>query len=293
MTGTPLSPDQQVDRIIDLALAEDIGQGDITTQALIPTTLLGRASITARADGVLAGIEPASRVFLKVDPSLEVETLIRDGAGIRPDDTIATVFGRITSILRAERVALNFLQRLSGIATLTARYLPAAEGLPATIIDTRKTTPGLRHLEKQAVRAGGGQNHRLNLGDGILIKDNHLAALRALGMNLSDIIAQAKRNAPAGLKVEVEVTTVEEAIEAAAAGADIIMLDNMTPDDMKSAVAQLPDGVRTEASGGVTLENVRAVAETGVDLISIGALTHSPQALDISIELEPDSLELP
>jgi len=282
----------QVDSIIDNALAEDRVSEDITSDALVPPEIQGKAAITARGEGVLAGGDIARRVFLRVDPSLQVEVLIEDGAGVKPADTIATVTGRVTSILRAERVALNFLQRLSGIASQTAQYVATTRGSAVTILDTRKTTPGIRLMEKYAVRMGGGQNHRLHLGDGILIKDNHLAALRALGMKLKDIIARAKQNAPRGLAVEVETTTVEEALAAAEAGADIIMLDNMSPDEVRRVVSLIPNQVKTEASGGITLENVGDVARTGVDFISVGALTHSVKALDISLEIEPQALEL-
>ena len=282
----------ELNRTIDLALAEDTSHGDVTSEVLIPPELQGQASILAKAEGILAGIEVARGVLLRVDPSLEVDLLITDGARIKPGDIIATVSGRVTSIFKAERVALNFLQRLSGIASQTARYIAETRGQKAKITDTRKTTPGLRPLEKYAVRLGGGQNHRFHLGDGILIKDNHLAALRALGMSLKDIVARARQNAPPGLTVEVEVTSVPEALEAAEAGADIIMLDNMSPEEMSQAVSRLPSQVKTEASGGINLTNVRAVAMTGVDIISIGALTHSSKALDISLELEPQTLRL-
>jgi len=284
-------PEEQVDNIIDLALAEDISHGDVTTEALIPPELQGKASILAKAKGILAGGEIAKRVFLKVDPSLKVEVLIKDGARVKPGDTIATISGRVASILKAERVVLNFLQRLSGIATHTAQYVAETHGVDVIITDTRKTTPGLRLLEKYAVRIGGGQSHRFHLGDGILIKDNHLAALRALGMSLRDIIAKAKQNAPKGLKVEVEVNTAQEAVEAVEGGADIIMLDNMSPDEMRRVVSLIPSQVKTEASGGITLANVRAAAETGVNIISVGALTHSSKAIDISLELEPQTLK--
>jgi len=284
--------EEQSNNIIDLALTEDIGHGDVTSEALIPPELHGKASILVKARGILAGSEVAKGVFLRVDPSTRVELLIKDGARVKAGDIIATVSGRVTSILKAERVALNFLQRLSGTASQTARYVAKTRGLAASITDTRKTTPGLRLLEKHAVRMGGGQNHRFHLGDGILIKDNHLAALRAPGMSLKDIVAKAKQNAPKDLKVEVEVTTVEEALEAAEAGADIIMLDNMSPDEMSRVVSLIPSGVKTEASGGITLANVRQAAMAGVDIISIGALTHSPEALDISLELEPQTLKL-
>jgi len=284
--------DEQTYAIIDLALAEDSVHGDVTSEALIPPTLLGKAFLQAKAEGVLAGIHVAGKVLLRVDPSLEFSVLVEDGRRIRPGDRLATISGSVTSILGAERVTLNFLQRLSGIASLAAEYVSRAEGLKATIVDTRKTAPGLRMLEKYAVRVGGARNHRLHLGDGILIKDNHLVALRALDMDLKSIVAKARVSAPPDLQVEVEVTTVEEALEAADAGADIIMLDNMGLDDMRRAVSLLPEGVKTEASGGVNLDNVRAVAETGVDIISVGALTHSPEALDISLEIEPESLKL-
>jgi len=285
-------PQEQIDSIIDLALAEDISHGDITSEGLIPPELQGKASILAKAEGIIAGGEVTKRVFLKVDPSLKVELLIEDGARVKPGDIVATIFGNVISILKAERVALNFLQRLSGIASLTAQFIAKTKGLKVKITDTRKTTPGLRLLEKYAVRIGGGENHRFHLGDGILIKDNHLAALRALGMNIKDIVAKAKQNAPQGVKVEVEASTIQEALDAAEAGADIIMLDNMSPDEMRRVVSLIPSEVRTEASGGINLTNVGAAAMAGVDFISIGALTHSAKALDISLELEPQTLKL-
>ena len=284
--------DEQIDSIIDLALAEDISHGDITSEALIPPNLSGKASILVKEKGVLAGSEVAERVFHRVDPSLEVEGLIKDGETVQPGDIVATITGSVISILKAERVALNFLQRLSGIASLTAQYVAATSGLTAKITDTRKTTPGLRLLEKYAVRMGGGQNHRLHLGDAVLIKDNHIAALRAQGMSLKDIVAKAKQNAPDGITVEVEVTSTQEALDAVEAGADIIMLDNMSPDEMRQVVNLVSGRAKIEASGGITLANVLQVAMTGVDIISIGALTHSYQALDISLEIEPPTLKL-
>ena len=284
--------EEQIDNIIDSALAEDISHGDVTSEALIPPQLQGKASVLVKANGILAGGEVAKRVFLKVDPSLKVEILIQDGRRVKPGDIVATIVGTVVSILKAERTALNFLQRLSGIASQTAQYVAETHGCAASITDTRKTTPGLRLLEKYAVRIGGGQNHRYHLGDGILIKDNHLATLRTLGMNLKDIVAKAKQNAPRGLKVEVEVSTTQEALDAADAGADVIMLDNMSPNEMRRVVSLIPGQVKTEASGGITLANVRSVAMTGVNIISIGALTHSAKALDISLELEPQTLKL-
>jgi len=284
--------DKEIVDIIDLALAEDISHGDATSKVLIPPELQGRASMLAKEKGILAGNEVAKRVFLRVDPTLKVDLLIKDGAEVQPVDIIATVSGKVTSILKAERTALNFLQRLSGIASQTAQYVAETSGLNVVITDTRKTTPGLRLLEKYAVRMGGGQNHRFHLGDGILIKDNHLAALRALGMSLKDIVAKAKQDAPKGLKVEVEVNTLQEAQDAVEAGADIIMLDNMSPDEMRHAASLIPSQVKTEASGGITLANVRSAATAGVNIISIGALTHSQKALDISLELESQTLKL-
>jgi len=276
----------QIEEIIDRALAEDLVKGDVTTDALIPADRRGTGFIVAKKEGILAGINIAKQVFHRVDPELKVEVLLEDGAGVKPGSKVANVSGNVASILAAERVALNFLQRLSGIASETNRYVEAVKGLPVRIMDTRKTTPGLRSLEKHAVKVGGGENHRMNLGDGILIKDNHLAALRSQGLNIKQIVARARQNSPQRLPVEVEVATASEALEAAEAGADIVMLDNMSLEDMRKAVKSIHGRALIEASGGITLDNVRAVAETGVDSISIGALTHSVTALDISLELE-------
>jgi nicotinate-nucleotide pyrophosphorylase (carboxylating) len=276
----------QIEEIIDRALAEDLVKGDVTTDALIPADRRGTGLIVAKKEGILAGINIAKQVFHRVDPELKVEVLLEDGAGVKPGSKVANVSGSIASILAAERVALNFLQRLSGIASETKRYVEAVKGLPVRIMDTRKTTPGLRSLEKHAVKVGGGENHRMNLGDGILIKDNHLAALRSQGLNIKQIVARARQNSPQRLPVEVEVATASEALEAAEAEADIVMLDNMSLEDMRKAVKSIHGRALIEASGGITLDNVRAVAETGVDFISIGALTHSVTALDISLELE-------
>ncbi len=278
-------PASQLDSIIDRALAEDTGHGDVTTEALLPPGLPGRASFVIKEAGVLAGIEVAGRVFEKVDPSLQIEALVRDGTAVGPGDVAGTVAGSTAAILKGERVALNFLQRLSGIASTTARYVAEVYGLKAKIFDTRKTTPGLRALEKYAVKAGGGQNHRLHLGDAVLIKDNHIAALRATGLGLAEIIAKARRNAPPGITLEVEITSAAEAAEALEARPDIIMLDNMGLEEMERVVRMVGGRARVEASGGITLGTVRRVAETGVDMISVGALTHSYKALDISLEI--------
>ncbi|MCD6600002.1 MAG: carboxylating nicotinate-nucleotide diphosphorylase [Dehalococcoidia bacterium] len=274
----------QIKEAIDRALAEDLGWGDVTTEALMSSVQRGIASIVAKEQGIVAGVDVVKAVFRRVDPKLKIDALLEDGARVNSDSMIANVEGRISSILRAERVALNFLQRLSGIASETNRYVEAVKGLPVRIIDTRKTTPGLRLLEKYAVRVGGGENHRMNLGDGILIKDNHLAALRSRGLNFKEIMDMARQNTSLRLKVEVETRTVQEALEAAEAGADIVMLDNMSLEDMRRAVKSIGDTVLIEASGRISLDKVRSVAETGVDFISVGALTHSARALDISLK---------
>jgi nicotinate-nucleotide pyrophosphorylase (carboxylating) len=276
----------QVKQLINQALAEDLSRQDVTTKALIPENQMGKALTMVKGKGVIAGTDIAKKVFLKVDPKLEVNILISEGAEVKPGDVVAIIEGKTSSILKAERVALNFLQRLSGIASETAHYVQTVKGLPVYITDTRKTTPGLRTLEKYAVRVGGGKNHRMHLADGILIKDNHITVLHRRGLSIKEIVAKARQKAPPELKIEVEVKTPEEAIQAAEAGADIIMLDNMNLKDMRRAVQQVKGKALIEASGGITLENVRAVAETGVDRISIGALTHSPKALDISLELD-------
>jgi len=278
----------QIEEIIDRALAEDLGRGDITTEALIHGDQQGIGLIIVKREGIIAGIEVARKIFHRVDPNLKLEILLEDGSRVKPGNKAARVAGNIVSILKAERVALNFLQRLSGIASETGRYVERVKGLPVRIMDTRKTTPSLRELEKYAVRLGGGENHRMNLGDGILIKDNHLVALRSQGLSIKEIIAKARQSAPQRLKIEVEVRTVPEALEAAEAGADIVMLDNMNLKDMRRAVKFVHGRALIEASGGIALDNVRAVAETGVDFISIGALTHSAKALDISLELEAE-----
>jgi nicotinate-nucleotide pyrophosphorylase (carboxylating) len=281
-----LSNTPQVKQFIAQAIAEDLGQGDVTTETLIPKAQRGGAAITTKASGIIAGVEIAKQVFLKVDPELKLVILIEDGTEVKPGDIVAKIEGRVASILKAERVALNLLQHLSGIASETNHYVQAVNGLPMQITDTRKTIPCLRTLEKYAVQVGGGKNHRMHLGDGILIKDNHLVALRHQGLSITEVVTRARQKAPPKLKIEVEVKTPQEAAEAAGAGADIIMLDNMGLEDMRQAVQLIKGRALIEASGGITLDKVRAVAETGVDLVSIGALTHSVKALDISLELD-------
>ena len=271
--------------IVDRALDEDLASQDHTTR-LIPHDRIGQAALVAKEHGVLAGLSVAAAVFSRLDAAVETSPLLHDGSPLNPGDTIATVQGPVGGVLSAERTALNFMQRMSGIATETAKYVKAVEGLNARIIDTRKTAPGLRYLDKYAVRAGGGHNHRLNLADGVLIKDNHIASARLDELSLVDLVKHARESAPHTLKIEVEVETVEQAEEALNAGSDIILLDNMSPEEMRRAVNLAKGRALTEASGGVTLENVREIAETGVDLISVGALTHSPKALDISLDLQ-------
>ena len=236
--------------------------------------------------GVLAGLKVAAAVFRRVDPELVFVQRLLDGDRVEGGEAVATISGSMASILTAERTALNFLQRMSGIATLTRQYVEVVEGTTASITDTRKTAPGLRLLDKYAVSIGGGRNHRMNLADGVLIKDNHLAALQGEGISLSQAIKRARRRAPHTIKIEVEVESVEAAVAASSAGADIVMLDNMSPHDMRIAVDQIGAGSTVEASGGITLENVADVANSGVDIISVGALTHSPRAMDISLDFE-------
>jgi nicotinate-nucleotide pyrophosphorylase (carboxylating) len=284
-TQPPLD-DEYLRRVVGDALAEDGAAEDVTTGALVAPELRGSAVIVAKEAGIVAGLPVATAVFQAADPSLSFQPRVSDGTRVNVGETVAEVEGRVASILRAERVALNFLQRLSGIATATARLVEAVGGLPTRILDTRKTTPGLRLLERYAVRMGGGQNHRYNLADGILVKDNHWRAVRAQSGNIAEAVRRLRERAPQGLRVEVEVTSPAEAEEALAAGADILLLDNMGREEMRAAVELARGRALTEASGGITLENVRAVAETGVDYISVGAITHSAPALDISLELQ-------
>lgn len=268
-----------------LALNEDGVRRDVTTTALVPGDQRGEGVIVAKAEGVIAGLPIAEAVFRAVDASLSFEPLLSDRGHVSVGQEVARVSGAVASILRAERVALNFLQHLSGIATATSNLVEAVDGLPVRILDTRKTTPGLRALEKYAVRVGGGHSHRFNLADGILIKDNHLAALHARGESIGDAIREARLESPHTLRVEIEVTSVDEALEALAGGAEVLLLDNMSVDDMERLASVARGRALTEASGGITLENVRAVAETGVDFISAGAITHSAPALDLSLDL--------
>ena len=273
---------------IDSALAEDVGMGDPTTEILIDAKLKGSADMTVREHGILAGIEVAAAVFQRLDPSLQVEIVTEDGSEFSPGTRLATVVGSVASILKAERTALNFVQRLSGIASETHRYVEAIEGTHARIVDTRKTTPGLRKLEKYAVVMGGGQNHRQNLSDGILIKDNHIEAMHLQGLGVGDTVRRALADAPHTIKVEIEVETIEQLEEVLDAGADLVLLDNMGVEQMAAAVKIAAGRAVLEASGGITLETVREIAETGVDIISVGALTHSARALNVGLDMAID-----
>ncbi len=272
--------------LIDAAIAEDQTFNDPTTAALVPPEIRGVGMVRAKAHGVLAGVEVGLAVFRRVEPHLELEALMADGSTLAPGDGVARVAGPAAGILRAERIALNFMQRMSGIASLTNRYVRAIEGTRSRIVDTRKTVPGHRYLDKYAVRAGGGYNHRYNLADGILIKDNHIEANRFREMGLRQVIELALEQASHTIRVEVEVESLEGARVALDAGAHIIMLDNMPVDMMREAMGFIGDRAVVEASGGINFSTVRVVAETGVHLISIGELTHSPSALDISLDLE-------
>ncbi|MGB2694571.1 MAG: carboxylating nicotinate-nucleotide diphosphorylase [Dehalococcoidia bacterium] len=274
-----------VRRAVEAALEEDGARGDVTTQALVPTDQRGSATFLMKSDGVLCGLPVAAAVFAALDAAIRFEACTPDGTRVAPGDVVARVEGTLARILSGERVALNFLQRLSGVATMTRQVVDAIVGLDVRIVDTRKTTPGLRALERYAVRIGGGHNHRFNLSDAVLIKDNHLAAARARGLTLANAVAQARRAVSETMRIEVEVTSVDEARAAVEAGADVILLDNMPVEEMRRAVREIGGRAVIEASGGVALENVRAVAEAGVDIISLGALTHSAPALDISLDV--------
>jgi len=268
-------------RMIKLALEEDIGAGDVTTDAVIDPELKGEAYLVAREELVLAGMAVFKSVFLEVGPETKFEEYYGDGDLIPPEARVCLLRGRLTSILRGERTALNFLQRMSGIATLTRRYMERVRPAKVRILDTRKTAPGLRWFDKYAVRMGGGTNHRFGLSDGILIKDNHIAAAGSI----SSALSLAKRYAPHTLKIEVEVEDLAGVEEACRAGADAILLDNMRPEDLRKAVELVDGAAMTEASGGITLDTVEDIAGTGVDMISVGALTHSAKAADFSLEI--------
>lgn len=272
---------RSLDPLIELAFEEDIGIGDITTDATVPPTQMGIGTLLAKSDGIVAGLPIAERVFEKLDPTLTFRTLVKDGEAVVASTPIAEVQGSAKTILIGERTALNFLQRLSGVATLTAQFVEAVAGYDTKIVDTRKTAAGWRTAQKYAVRVGGAQNHRFGLYDGVLIKDNHIVAAGGIG----NAVQRARQIVPHTAKIEVEVETVEQVDEALEAGADILLLDNMPPGIMQRVVQEVSNRVLTEASGGITLDSIKAVAATGVDFISVGALTHSAMPIDISLNL--------
>lgn len=273
-----------IERILRQALEEDIGRGDITSKAITPLTVLAKADFVSKSPGILAGVEIAQRVFYLLDPTIKFQPLLHDGEKVKKGDVIASITGDARSILSGERVALNFMQRLSGIATATYTAVKAAAPFGVTITDTRKTTPGLRVLEKYAVRMGGGKNHRFGLDDAVLIKDNHIQVAGSVTKAIELVRAQIGHM----LKVEVEVEILDEVKEAVAAGADVIMLDNMEPERMKEAVTLVAGKAIVEASGGITPTQVATVAATGVDVISLGWITHSAPPLDISLDIRID-----
>jgi len=272
--------EKEIDAVIDAALREDMPEGDVTSESIIPAAAVSEAVFLAKEDGVLAGLAVARRVFEKIDPAVEFAEVVRDGASFRKGDKLARLKGPTVALLKGERTALNFLQHLCGVARAARRFVDAVAGTKTRILDTRKTTPGLRLLEKYAVRTGGGTNHRLSLSDMALIKDNHL---RHVG-SVAEAVRRARAAVRPGLRIEVEAADLAQVRDALAAGADMIMLDNMSLEMMREAVAIAAGRVPLEASGNMTLDRVRAVAETGVDYISVGALTHSARAVDISLD---------
>jgi nicotinate-nucleotide pyrophosphorylase (carboxylating) len=277
-------------RLIRWALEEDLGgRGDLTSLAVVPADRAGRAALVARSPGVVAGLPAARQTFAAVDPAVSFEERVADGAAVAPGAVLAVVAGPMRSILTGERTALNFVQRLSGVATATRRYVEAVAGLPCEVLDTRKTTPGWRLLEKYAVRCGGGHNHRMGLGDGVLIKDNHLAAVGGGPHAVAEAVRLAREKYGTAFPLEIEVDDLDQLDAALAARPDVVLLDNMPPDVLREAVRRrnaAAPGVLLEASGGVNRTTIRAVAEAGVDRVSVGAMTHSAPALDIGLDYQ-------
>jgi nicotinate-nucleotide pyrophosphorylase (carboxylating) len=285
MSVTPFPPVATWQALVELALSEDVGSGDVSSRLVIAADARGRARIEARQELVVCGLPLLAEVFRQVDPSVHFEPGTEDGKIANAGTPLVGLSGPIRSILTAERTALNFLARLSGVATQTRRYVEAVAGTGTAIVDTRKTLPGWRLLDKYAVATGGGVNHRIGLFDGILLKDNHIAAAGSM----AQAVELARSQAPANLRVQVEVESLADARTAWQAGADLLLLDNRSPDEIREIRAECPDGVLLEASGGIQLDNVRAYAETGVQRISIGALTHSAPGVDVALEMEPES----
>ncbi len=270
-----------VSRLIDLALEEDIATGDVTTDSIVPPGRIGKAKITAKEPLLVAGMDVASMVFFRLDPNIAFEILCNDGTVAEPGQVLAEIHGELRTLLWGERTALNFLQRLSGIATNTRSHMEEVQGLPTRLVDTRKTTPGWRTLEKYAVRVGGAGNHRMGLFDGVLIKDNHIAAAGGIG----PAVDRARSGAPHMLRIEVEVSDMEQVAQALDAKADIIMLDNMNVEQIREAVKVIGKKAMVEASGGVTRKRIRELAQAGVDILSCGALTHAARSMDISMTI--------
>jgi nicotinate-nucleotide pyrophosphorylase (carboxylating) len=273
---------QHIGSLIENALMEDIGTGDVTTDSLVPDAMNSTATMVAKADGIIAGLDVAEAVFRYLTPQFSWEPLVQDGDHIKKGDLLVEMSGPFRALLSGERLALNFLQRMSGIATATSIYTAQVSGYNTKILDTRKTVPGLRLLDKYAVKAGGGENHRIGLYDMVLIKDNHIK----VAGGIKNAVEQIRNHIPAGMKIEVETTNMEEVLEALAMHVDIIMLDNMSDEMMKTCVELINHRAKVEASGNMNLDRVREVAATGVDYISIGALTHSVTALDISMNIK-------
>jgi len=279
---------EAVEAIVRMALLEDAPWGDITSQSLIPATATVTAQLIAREPGVLCGEDIVTAAFTLTDPAITTDFHLIDGQAFTPGAVLATIQGPACGILQAERIALNFAQRLSGIATLTAAYVAETKGTHARIVDTRKTTPGLRLFERYAVRCGGGHNHRFSLSDAFMAKDNHLAILAAASTTtLTDSLKQARASLPHTAHLEVEVDRLDQLDAILAAGVDTILLDNFSIEDLRTALAKIAGRALTEASGGITLDRIRAIAATGVDIISVGALTHSVRALDLGLDINP------
>lgn len=277
--------EQLIDELLDLSFAEDLGDGDHTTLSTIPTDAMGRSRLIIKEEGILAGVEVAERVLHKIDPSIRIDVIIKDGAHVKPGDVAFTAEGPVRSLLIAERTMLNIMQRMSGVATMTARYQKELDGLHTKVLDTRKTTPGMRMLEKDAVRIGGGTNHRIGLFDMILIKDNHIDFAGGIEKAVVRAREYCKATGHDNLKIEVEVRNLDDIRKVLEmGGVDRIMFDNFTPELTREAVALVGGKVETESSGGITLENLRKYGEAGVDFISVGALTHSVKGLDMSFK---------